>query len=271
MTGTSAVVVAGLVTGTGFKAAQAQSSVTLQGAVAASGAASKAGLSIVAGGGSIAALWDTNRDGQSLISAAGVVASTFIVGAPGDLIGVIHLAGSFLDTITLKGSADTLSLDGSISEVLLEGLVEQISLAGGIDTILLAGSISTERLTGYFINEIPLQGGIPVTATAQDFTMYAGDSKALVVTVADKVLTGASVIFKMAPTRDSTAVITKTTEDGSIVLTAPATGELTIALYPVDTLALSGKYYFEVQVTDSDGDIATVTTGKCKINQTLIP
>jgi hypothetical protein len=111
-----------------------------------------------------------------------------------------------------------------------------------------------------------------MTATAQNVTMYRGDTAILTVTVTDsdngdaaKNITGATVRY--VAVRRGTAYITKTVGSG-IVLTTPASGILTITLDPADTDDLTpGEYEHEVEITDGDGNVSTVTVGTLTIRK----
>lgn len=92
-----------------------------------------------------------------------------------------------------------------------------------------------------------------------------GDHADLVFSVYDKSksaidLSGATAItFKAKLTITGDAYISKTLGDG-ITLSSPAT-ELTVSLSSTDTSddnLPAGKYLFELQVTDSSGNISTI-------------
>lgn len=92
-----------------------------------------------------------------------------------------------------------------------------------------------------------------------------GDDVDLVVAVKDKAgngidMSGATAItFQAKQTITGDAYISKSLSDG-IVLSSPAT-ELTVTLTDVDTSddnLPAGDYYFEIQITDSSGNISTV-------------
>lgn len=80
-------------------------------------------------------------------------------------------------------------------------------------------------------------------------------------------LVGATVRFTMktseydSSTDDSTASIVKNVTDGD------ENGEATIVLDPADTATLDpGKYYYDVKVQESGGDIFKVDEGKIKLD-----
>jgi hypothetical protein len=82
-------------------------------------------------------------------------------------------------------------------------------------------------------------------------------------------LSGSSVILKAARSVTDPVVLTKTNADG-IQITGSGNSTISIPLDPEDTLNLSGKYYFEVEVTDTAGNISTVTVGRMTVNPALI-
>ena len=109
-----------------------------------------------------------------------------------------------------------------------------------------------------------------------NFTMFAGDTKVLVVSVTDVAgqavdITGVLIRFQLAKSaKAETALISKTTvgNAGVAIVDGPA-GRFDVALNPADTLALVGTYYYEAEIDDG-GIISTVLTGQVQINQALI-
>ena len=106
-----------------------------------------------------------------------------------------------------------------------------------------------------------------MASTEQNATIYAGDSVDLVIIVTDpetgdpKNLTAATVQWAMFKEHRGTVVLTKATGDG-VTITDATEGELTIALEPEDTEELLPDIYaHECEVTDSGGNVSTVTTG----------
>ena len=105
-----------------------------------------------------------------------------------------------------------------------------------------------------------------MTSINQDFTMYAGDSKTLTVTVTDgagaaKNITSATITWKMLEEQGGTVKLTKTVGSG-IALTTPSSGIFTVTIAAADTSAfLAGQYYHEAEVTDSGSLVSTVLTG----------
>ena len=110
--------------------------------------------------------------------------------------------------------------------------------------------------------------------TAQNFDMFSGDDKVLVVTVKDLAgvavnLTGASITWKLADSLTGTVRATKTTAAG-IAITDAADGVFEVTVADADTATLSGSYYHEAEVTDSSGRDSTVVFGNITIRPTLI-
>lgn len=109
----------------------------------------------------------------------------------------------------------------------------------------------------------------------QNFEMFQGDSKDLVVTVSDSAglpvdLTGTTVKWRAAPAVDSTvATISKATGTG-ITITGAAAGQFTVMLGPTDTQTLDGEFYHEAQITDAAGAVSTVLSGRLTIRPALI-
>lgn len=108
---------------------------------------------------------------------------------------------------------------------------------------------------------ITLRGGL-VTAKNQNFTMTAGDSKYLDFP-ADFVVSAIQEI-KWALKRSvssSTNDIYKQLSTGGITVDV-ANQQFTVALSPADTENLIGDYYHEAEITDTAGNVSTVTIGR---------
>lgn len=106
-----------------------------------------------------------------------------------------------------------------------------------------------------------------MTKTAQDITIYAGDTVNINVTVLDsdnggyKSIAGSTIIWVLFDPDDTGVLLTKTTAD-AISITDGLNGALTIALVPADTEAVTpGNYRHEAEVTDASGNVSTVLTG----------
>jgi hypothetical protein len=135
------------------------------------------------------------------------------------------------------------------------------------DLVNLIGII---RLVGKRVLNVPLQGkrelyvtlkgGIDVTAINQNFSMYAGDTKNLVITMPED-LTGCSVKWGLRQ-RNNENVILK--QSPTIAING---NEITIPLLPIDTASLHGAYYHECELTDQQGSVSTVFTGMASIQR----
>lgn len=108
-----------------------------------------------------------------------------------------------------------------------------------------------------------------------DFTMFAGDSKTLEVTVkdADGVvvdITGATIRWSLARSVNSTPALLQKAVGSGITITDGPNGRFDVALANADTETLSDAYYHEAEVILLDGTIATVVSGAVTIKRTLI-
>jgi hypothetical protein len=107
-----------------------------------------------------------------------------------------------------------------------------------------------------------------------DFTMVAGDTKTLVVTVKDASgntvnISGASITWKASRSLRKASVLSKSVNSGITITDGPR-GQFSVSLLPADTDDLRGSYYHEAQVTASDGTISTVLRGSMKVDRALI-
>jgi hypothetical protein len=105
-----------------------------------------------------------------------------------------------------------------------------------------------------------------MTATKQNFSMFAGESKEIIVPVtkennAELDITGSKIKWGFSN-------ILKTDTNG-ITLSNPTKGEFTITLNPIDTQSLEGIFYHGAVLTDALGNVTTVMTGKITINKSL--
>jgi len=102
-----------------------------------------------------------------------------------------------------------------------------------------------------------------MTSVNQNFTIYAGDTASITVGITTDSgttaasLAGASAVWIAEEEVGSGSVIRLTTNNfvslsGSIA---------TLAIAASDTVNLAGKYYHELEVTDTNGNISTTTTG----------
>jgi len=105
---------------------------------------------------------------------------------------------------------------------------------------------------------------------ATDFEMYAGDNKSLTFTVTTAagvavVVTDAAISWVLTTAPGATALITKTST-GTITISGST---VTVPLVEADTAALAGTYYYELEITDTSGNIST-NQGRATIHKTAI-
>lgn len=102
----------------------------------------------------------------------------------------------------------------------------------------------------------------------QDFYIYKGDHKIITFTIegVDDLSTANSIIFVASKTVETNPLIVKRKEDMTI-----EGNNVSVELQPDDT-AQDGfrKYnYYELEVTDSAGNISTVAQGKMELKDTM--
>jgi len=102
-----------------------------------------------------------------------------------------------------------------------------------------------------------------MAATKQNFSMFAGESKEIIVSVTKENkskldLTGSSIKWSFRN-------VIKTETNG-ITINDPTNGEFTIYLSPIDTQNLKGIFSHEATVTDAIGNVSKVMTGTIAIN-----
>ncbi len=110
-----------------------------------------------------------------------------------------------------------------------------------------------------------------------DFTMFAGDSQLLEVTVTNAAgdpvdLDGVQAIrwWMSWSVHAEPPLVEKAIGSGVTIVDASA-GRFNVTLAPADTAGLSGPYYFEAEVIDEVGNVSTVLTGTATIRAALIP
>lgn len=106
----------------------------------------------------------------------------------------------------------------------------------------------------------------------QDISFYAGDSRQLVVTVSDPAgtvenLTGAFLRYVLI--QGQSIVLTKTTLNGGIAITAAANGQFTVYLAAADTAGLLGAYQHEIRMIDTAGNSSIILTGTVTVAQSF--
>ena len=107
----------------------------------------------------------------------------------------------------------------------------------------------------------------------QNFSLHSGDSKSVTVNivnaagVAVDVSTASAVVYKVAASPGSEALVSKSLGSGISV----AGSTVTITFAPADTATLAGGvYYHELEITDGDGNVQTAFTGYVLIEGDLI-
>jgi len=104
-----------------------------------------------------------------------------------------------------------------------------------------------------------------MTTLNQKFSMFAGDTKYIVVPVVTPegtpvTLTGTTIKWGAREIGGVTNVISKQTPTITI-----AGNVITIKLLPADTSALSGIYYHECEITDQQSNVSTIFAGTVTI------
>lgn len=112
-----------------------------------------------------------------------------------------------------------------------------------------------------------------------NFKATAGDTTPVYVVVRDQAgevmdLTGASarwMVSRGTPARFSPQVLlTKSTANGGITITAAPEGEMLIDLQPSDTRNLTGDYYHELELVDGNGAVTTPLSGLMTVTRALV-
>lgn len=108
-----------------------------------------------------------------------------------------------------------------------------------------------------------------MTVTGQNFDIYLGDSKQIIITVYDETgailpLDGYDITWVLYKLTSKQIVLTKTLGAG-ITVPTPANGQILIDIQPADTENLvPNTYLHECEISTSPTDVATVTTGTVK-------
>jgi hypothetical protein len=113
------------------------------------------------------------------------------------------------------------------------------------------------------VNEQPVDG------------YYSGDTLKLIITTKDEDgnvidLRNTDIEWALAESIDpSTIVLTKTVGNGIDFIDAQ-NGQFKVTIDPSDTADLSGRYQHEIEITDTQGDVTTVLTGRFQIREDII-
>ena len=115
-----------------------------------------------------------------------------------------------------------------------------------------------------------------MTKTSQNFSMWAGETKILTITIAGSgSISGATIDFAMGTEPDgSPSVITKATGGSGIVITDATNRIIQVTLDASDTSTILGtsayiNYHYQVRMTLASV-VTTVTTGTIKVNKSNI-
>lgn len=107
-----------------------------------------------------------------------------------------------------------------------------------------------------------------MTVKAQNFEIYQGDDKQIIITVYDENgaildLTGYAAVWVAVQQTTFDVVISKETEaSGGISIPDPTNGQLIIELDANDTVSIAPKVYnHQCEIEDASGNHSTVTTG----------
>lgn len=106
-----------------------------------------------------------------------------------------------------------------------------------------------------------------MTQTNQNFSMYQGETKNLVVPITDEngnnlSLTGSTITWALRQRMTSTSnLITKSTPSQITI----NSNTLTVHLLPTDTASIKGAFYHECKMTDTSGNVSELFTGLATI------
>jgi hypothetical protein len=116
-----------------------------------------------------------------------------------------------------------------------------------------------------------------MTKENQDFTMYAGDDKVVRVVIKDESgsfvnLTGSLMDWVLQPTVNASSASVSKSWNTSVSngMAIDGLGSFSITLSNSDTQSLSGKFYHEAQMIDTQGDVSTVMVGHITIKKSAI-
>lgn len=115
-----------------------------------------------------------------------------------------------------------------------------------------------------------------MTISGQNFEIYQGDNKVVIITVYDENdaildLTGYSAVWCAYNQSLSDKVIIKSTLPGEgITIPSPTNGQLQITLDSIDTENLNPKTYgHQCEIENAGGSHSTVTVGYMKVNRSI--
>jgi hypothetical protein len=113
-------------------------------------------------------------------------------------------------------------------------------------------------------------------ATGQNVTQWAGDTLSLRIPILNPDgtkpnLAGASGKWWLAPAATSAAAQALLKKEGLALQNAATAPTLVVDLAPLDTRdLLPGLYYHEAEITDANGNVSTVMTGRFTLQPAVI-
>lgn len=180
--------------------------------------------------------------------------------------------GSILDLELQTSGGNGIALDLTIVTAMTGEIVLPLSIkiADYLTTPVIIGEIQItgERALYYHLAGdaqlyVFIKGAIDMTKTGQDISMFAGDTKILIVTIDEPInLEGASLKWGLRKNKNTKEnLIVKDMTQGIAI----DQETISITLDPVDTQDMSGDFYHEMELTDLFGNVSTLFVGKAKI------
>lgn len=106
-----------------------------------------------------------------------------------------------------------------------------------------------------------------MTALNQSFNMFAGDTLDVTIYTKNQTgrmldLTGAKIVWTAQRNKKSSEVIlSKSTENGSIIVVDPQNGTFNFRLTENDTKLLIGRYFHRAKLYDVSNNVSTILIG----------
>ncbi|SFE43889.1 hypothetical protein SAMN04487969_102520 [Paenibacillus algorifonticola] len=140
--------------------------------------------------------------------------------------------------------------------------------AAGDDSLVM-GCI---RLSGSIALTLCLRGDTTVAEKNQNFSMFAGESKKVIVSVTGcggtpANIEGSNVQWVLKENRWTVGNLVDKELNNGIEVSDNTPGQFTLFLEPEDTEGLSGLYYHAAEITDLSGNISTVFVGYITITE----
>lgn len=107
-----------------------------------------------------------------------------------------------------------------------------------------------------------------MTSINQNVNMYAGDTINVNFGISNSdntaaSLSSASPVWIMEQNVSSGSLLRKTSDSGISI----SGSTITVSISPSDTIDFAGTYYHELEVTDTSGNVSTVSTGLLTIKK----